>query len=77
MPRYFFDVTAEDRVSPDLNGTVLPNAQVARAEAARSFGEMIRCASIKSLPERWEMNVHDELGRPVAAASFRMTARPE
>lgn len=74
MPRYFFDVTAEGRVSLDLEGTTLPSAEMARTEASRCFGEIIRCASVAAVPERLEMNVHDELGRPVAAASFQMRA---
>ena len=77
MPRFFFDVTAEGHVSLDLEGTVLPGAEVARTEAARCFGEMIRCASVVKPPEQWGMEVRDELGQPVATASFSMTAAAE
>ena len=73
MPRFFFNVTTDDRLDRDLEGTELPDAATARVEATQCFGEMIRCAAV-SVPERWSMEVHDDMGKAVATASFRMTA---
>ncbi|SMQ63337.1 hypothetical protein SAMN06295905_0798 [Devosia lucknowensis] len=40
MPLFYFDVRDGERLAPDNTGTDLPNASVAREEAARTLSEI-------------------------------------
>ena len=42
MPRYFFDLDGGGRVTPDAEGTELPDLPAARAQALHMLGEMAK-----------------------------------
>ena len=44
MPLFFFDVIDDGLVVPDALGTVCPNPEAAKTEAAQALGEMARDA---------------------------------
>ena len=72
MPRYFFDINADGETDPDQEGIELPDLHAARREGGCCAGEMIRCASLTGLPDRWSMNVRDEGGHVLVTLWFGM-----
>lgn len=40
MPRFFFDITEDDKTSLDPDGHELPSAQMAHEEAVRTISEL-------------------------------------
>ncbi|MFC3069336.1 DUF6894 family protein [Phenylobacterium soli] len=75
MPRYFFNVL--DDALPDLQGTELAGLNIARDEALRLAG-----AVIKERPEtfwnakRWSMEVCDDAGLLLFALTLAATEMP-
>lgn len=71
MPRYFFDVH-DGQNSVDHVGTVFASDDVARVEAVRASGEMIRDFSRNGfwVGQEWSMAVRDQDGRSIAALRF-------
>jgi hypothetical protein len=70
MPRYFFHVI-DGKELPDNVGTVLANADEARAEAIVLSGAMLKeSASTFWNNGQWQMRVVDEAGEKVCALNF-------
>ena len=70
MPRFYFDIVKDGETNADADGTELPSLESARRAAGRCAGEIIAFASKHKLPERWDMNVRDDLGQVLATLSF-------
>ena len=70
MPRYHFHVRdGVDR--PDRDGIDLPDIRVARAEALKLAGEIIRDAGMRDdLGEEWRITVTDEAGLTLFIMDF-------
>ena len=56
MPRYFFDVETEE---PDKSGVVLENRSVARGEAIKAAGEILRDIDGDFSGREWAMRVRE------------------
>jgi hypothetical protein len=70
VPRYFFHVN-DGKDWPDDDGTVLPDATTARAQAVETAGAMLKDEG-KSLWDgaEWRMDVVDETGQTVCELHF-------
>ena len=73
MMRYFFDIVKDGHLDCDQEGTDLPSLDVARVEAGRCAGEIIRCAASTALPKRWTMSIRDHHGHVMTTLSFRVS----
>jgi hypothetical protein len=62
MPRFYFDLRRENVVDPDREGLLLPNANIARAQAARAAIDMVREAAPPDTAEL-AIAVRDEQGK--------------
>lgn len=70
MPRYFFHIH-DDKDYPDNDGTVLPDATAARAQAVATAGAMLREKGETFWGgTEWRMNVVDDAGRIVCELRF-------
>jgi hypothetical protein len=76
MPRYFFHLTMNGRVTPDQSGTVLPDVRAARSQGISACGEMLKDLDGK-LPAfaEWRMDVVDHAGQTVLTFRFSEDAR--
>ncbi|HEV7255253.1 MAG TPA: hypothetical protein VGN97_19370 [Mesorhizobium sp.] len=73
MPRFFFHVM-DGRALIDHEGTEVPDAQAARAEALRTAGEILRSEGTSHWAgDKWQMTVADEKGNTVFSLSFEVT----
>jgi hypothetical protein len=70
MPRYFFHIH-DDQDFPDDEGTVLPEAAAARAQAVATAGAMLRDKGETFWDgAEWHMIVIDETGQVVCELRF-------
>ena len=60
MPRYFFNLNDGRKIIPDLEGTVLPDHESARAHAGQVAQELARNRERKT--RSWRLVVRDEQG---------------
>ena len=73
MPRYFFNVKDGQNL-PDHEGTVLADADAARAIAVVTAGQMIQSHAPWFWVDRdWQMHVTDEQGAMVCDLRFSDT----
>jgi uncharacterized protein DUF6894 len=70
MPRYYFHVR-DGREIPDTEGTVLADADAARAEAIVLSGAMLKDLGGEFWSNgEWQIRVVDEAGNKVCALTF-------
>jgi hypothetical protein len=62
MPRYFFDLDDGERVTPDAEGTELPDLQAARAEALHMLGEIAKAEMRDDNRSQQRVHIHEARG---------------
>ncbi|HVL70874.1 MAG TPA: hypothetical protein VM434_03220 [Beijerinckiaceae bacterium] len=70
MPRYFFDVRADEMVETDAVGADLACVEAVEDELTRGVAEILRGAAPHGAPRSFEVAVRDAAGRPVVRASL-------
>jgi hypothetical protein len=60
MPHYFFNLNDGEKIIPDLEGTMLPDHDSARAHAGQVVRELARNRERKTIS--WRLVVRDEQG---------------
>jgi hypothetical protein len=73
MPRYFFNVTKGNEISPDREGSELPSEEYAREEAVAIVAELCRHTRLHR-PSQIKVEVRDEFDEPLTVA--RLTIDP-
>jgi hypothetical protein len=70
MPRYFFDVRADELTETDGVGADLACLDAVEHEVTRGVAEILRGAVPHGAPRSFEVAVRDAAGRPVVRASL-------
>jgi hypothetical protein len=66
MPKYFFIVRHEGRISDHSDGIDFPDLNAARLEAVKSAGELLRERNVPlEAGSEWRMDVADETRGPI------------
>lgn len=71
MPRYFFDIFQDEKITPDEEGREFPDLDGARREALRLLAEMAKELVIDAHDERRKIavRVRDQDGEVLTAAA--------
>jgi len=78
MPRFYFHLRAANKSLMDCEGSVLPDADAARAEALATVRDFFQPATgVDPDWEGWSMEACDERGRRVFAMAFADAAKLE
>jgi len=75
MPRFYFDYLSDNTKSTDTEGTVLPDLEAARTEAADAAGEWMRDHASQNGAEL-VLTVRHRTGCPVFAVSASVKVLP-
>ena len=70
MARYFFDITDNDNLIRDTEGTELDGAQAARVEAIAVLPELVKGLEADGDHHTLTVTVRDVVGRPVFQANL-------
>ena len=71
MPRYFFDLVDSDGLVPDETETVLKGIEAVRNEATKALWEIAADTLSVGSGREIEINVRDEVHRPVLAVNLK------
>ena len=71
MPRYFFNLNDREKIIPDLEGTMLPDLNSARAHAGQVARELARNRERETMS--WRLVVRDEQGTLCFELPFEST----
>ena len=74
MPRYFFHVT-DGKTYPDTEGSELPNLDVARGEAFRSLGDILKNKNAWQSGE-WQIDITDADGQGLLKLMLTLREAP-
>jgi hypothetical protein len=77
MPRFYFDLIEDDRLTSDDTGLDLEGLDTARMEAQRGLGEMVRDAMPDGDNKMMALKIRDERGQIPLTVMITMTVISE
>jgi hypothetical protein len=77
MPRFYFDLIEDDRLTPDDTGLDLEGLDTARMEAQQGLAEIVRGAVPDGNAKMMACKIRDESGRTLLTLMITMTAVSE